>query len=140
MKNIDSIMEELHPGWVERKKRAAGARQQKETKEQEKEPEMTRHRFVENEDANSAETTTPDGKETIEQACGKIATACEKVIKRRRRTKAEIQAATKAAPAQQNMYTMSVVGAATLADYPLQPGEKLVIAKLTPIHVVKGAL
>lgn len=136
MKNIDSIMEELHPGWAERKKRAAGARQQKETKEQEKEPEMTRHRFVENEDANSAETTSTDGKETIEQACGKIATACEKVIKRRRRTKAEIQAE----PAKQNMYTMSVVGAATLADYPLQPGEKLVIAKLTPIHVVKGAL
>ena len=136
MKNIDSIMEELHPGWVERKKRAVGTRQQKETKEQEKEPEMTRHRFVENEDANSAETTPQDGNETIEQACGKIATACEKVIKRRRRTKAEIQAA----PSQQNMYTMSVVGAATLADYPLQPGEKLVIAKLTPIHVVKGAL
>ena len=136
MKNIDSIMEELHPGWAERKKKAAATRQQKETKEQEKEPEMTRHRFVENEDATRGETASPDGNETIEQACGKIATACEKVIKRRRRTKAEIQAA----PAQQNMYTMSVVGAATLADYPLQPGEKLVIAKLTPIHVVKGAI
>ena len=38
------------------------------------------------------------------------------------------------------MYTMSVVGVIKVNGYPLQPGEKLVVAKLTPINVVKGAI
>jgi hypothetical protein len=104
MNGVDRVMEELCPGYAERKSRKPKA----------------------------AEEAAPEEKPQEGQAPADG----PKPRKRRART---VKRESEGLAASQ-MFNMTIVGSIGLAGFPLQPGEKLVIAKLTPINVVKDAL
>lgn len=114
MSNLEKVMEELYPGYSTRKSEKVKVKV--EHMKTEEEPKMEEKK----------EEVSPVKRE-VEQ------------IKRRRRV---MKPRKPAEPKQEgllsnNMYTMAIVGTIGMEGYPLNPGEKLVIAKLTPIPITK---
>ena len=112
MSNIERVMEELYPGYSTRI---------------EKRKEKVEHKKPKEEEPMEEKVEEPVVKPDAEPP------------KRKRRV---IKPRKPAEPKQEgllsnNMYTMAIVGTIGMEGYPLNPGEKLVIAKLTPIPITK---
>lgn len=110
--SVESVMEELHPGYAARKRKAA---------EKDRgiafvgDDDHEKEGFIA-EDTPSEEPPKTKGRKPRAKKEAKGIPFAE-----------ELTGA--------SMYTMSVVGGIGLPGYPLNKGEKLVIAKLTPIAI-----
>ena len=111
MSGLEKVMEELYPGYTSRKEKAKVKVEN--SKEQDKQEGSV---MTEKEQANEA---VP--------------------VKRKRRVMKPRKAKEEKSEGllSNNMYTMAIVGTIGMEGYPLNQGEKLVIAKLTPIPITK---
>ena len=131
MSSVDKVIEELYPEYASRKKTknkpAAAKGPKKEPEAQPMKPTKARP------EPNKVKTvkTVKAVKAEKQASLPDPMPPPPKLAKRRR---------AKDAGSLKSMYTMSVVGSISLGGYPLQPGEKLVLVKLTPIHMTRGAL
>lgn len=128
MSSVDKVIEELYPEYASRKKpknKPAAAKGPK------KEPEAQPMKPTKARPEPSKAKTVKAVKAEKQASLPDPMPPPPKLAKRRR---------VKDAGSLKSMYTLSVVGSINLGGYPLQPGEKLVLVKLTPIHMAKGAL
>lgn len=128
MSSVDKVIEELYPEYASRKKaknKPAAAKGPK--KEPEAQPMKPMKDRPEPRKVKSVKTVKAERQASLPDPMPPP----PKLAKRRR---------AKDAGSLRSMYTMSVVGSIVLGGYQLQPGEKLVLVKLTPIHMTKGAL
>lgn len=134
MSSVDKVIEELYPEYASRKntknKPAAAKGPKKEPEAQPMKPTKARPEPGKVKTVKTAKTVKAVKAEKQASLPDPMPPP-PKLAKRRR---------VKDAGSLKSMYTLSVVGSISLGGYPLQPGEKLVLVKLTPIHMAKGAL
>jgi hypothetical protein len=116
MSGLERVMEELYPGYSKRKEKAKAKTERKKAEED---------KTMENDYKESAEeqVVKPDAEPPRRK---------RRVMKPRKATEHKTEGLLS-----NNMYTLSIVGTIGMEGYNLNPGEKLVIAKLTPIPITK---
>lgn len=131
MSSVDKVIEELYPEYASRKKTknkpAAAKGPKKEPEVQPMKPTKARPEPSKVKTVRAVRAVKAEKQASLPDPMPPP----PKLAKRRR---------AKDAGSLKSMYTLSVVGSISLGGYPLQPGEKLVLVKLTPIHMAKGAI